>query len=75
MSKRDKYTTLELEDLNEAQQLVLEVVMHEGELREQDKILTHMSEHQPPAEYAEGYQYAIEVLTKYIHGSNDEEKD
>ena len=75
MSKRDKYTTLELENLDETQKLIVEVVMHEGELREQDKILALMSEHQPPAEYAEGYQYAVEILTKYIYGSNDEEKD
>lgn len=75
MNKRDKYTNLEIDVPSDIQKMVVDVVMHEGELREQDKILALLIDNEPlmEDENYSGYMEAVKVLTDYIYGPDAEE--
>ena len=63
-----KYRTLELEDMTESQELVIGIVMHEGELRERERIADVIYSLQ--AEYLEDTEtsgvHPVDVLKRVL---------
>lgn len=75
-SKRDGYVNLELEDMSETQEMVVNMFIHEGELREQDRIWEYLAKNSPAMlgdddydrGFDAGYKHAMEILNQYING-------
>ena len=75
-SKRENYVNLELDEMNETQEVVVNMFIHEGELREQDAIWDLLIKKMPPVEkdtefirgFQDGYNYAVHVVSERIHG-------
>jgi hypothetical protein len=66
----------------ENQQIVANMFIHEGELREQDAILELLIKMTPPVEgdtefiqgYKAGYVYAMHVISERVHGPAEPEQ-
>ena len=76
MNKREGYVNLKLDEMDETQEMVVNMFINEGQLREQDAIWELLSKNYPsllgPEEYdrgfEDGYDRALEVLQEYING-------
>ena len=75
-SKREGYVNLELDEMSNTQEVVVNMFIHEGELREQDVIWDLLIKKMPPVEkdtefirgFQDGYNYAVHVISERIHG-------
>jgi hypothetical protein len=68
MLENKKYETLSLEELNEAEKLVLEIVMREGSLRFQEQVvdyLTRLKANTKDKKVAEGIQKSIDLVYRH----------
>ena len=78
---REGYASINLDFTTENQEVVANMFIHEGELREQDAIWELLSKNYPtllgPSEYdrgfEDGYDRALEVLQEYINGPAEAE--
>lgn len=60
-----KYTTIELNDLTKAQQEIVNVVIHEGEMRQTEKIV-ELLERKVTEAYADNNREQIDFLENLI---------
>jgi hypothetical protein len=68
MSKDKEYKTLTLEDMTEAEQLAIEIVMREGALRFQEQVAEELYRLKRSAKNdkeAEGIQKSIDVVYRH----------
>lgn len=86
MTKDEEFVTIELNDLTDAELEMVNVVIHEGELRERERIIAllnsereRMVKDSPHGEayyYAEGLNAAVEMINgtyeKYDQSEGDE---
>lgn len=81
-SKREGYVNLQLEDMTETQELVVNMFVHEGELREQDAIWELLIKKMPPLMsdddfdrgFEAGYDHAMSIINEHIHGPAEPEQ-
>jgi hypothetical protein len=67
MTKKDKLVTVELNDLDEVTEALVNAIIHEGELRERERILTAI-ETAPPSMDFFGPYIAKDKLVALIKG-------
>jgi hypothetical protein len=80
-SKREGYVNLELDDMSDMQEMVVNMFINEGQLREQDAVWDLLVKNSPPVEgdtefihgYKAGYAYAMHVVEGRIHGPAEPE--
>jgi hypothetical protein len=80
-SKREGYVNLELDDMSDMQEMVVNMFINEGQLREQDAVWDLLVKNSPPVEgdtefmhgYKAGYAYAMHVIEERIHGPAEPE--
>jgi len=80
-SKREGYVNLELDKMSDMQEMVVNMFINEGQLREQDAMWDLLVKNSPPVEgdtefingYKAGYAYAMHVVGKRIHGPAEPE--
>lgn len=81
-SKREGYVNLDLADMSETQEMVVNMFIHEGELRAQDSIWALLIKKMPPLMsdddfdrgFEAGYDHAMSVINEYIHGPAEPEE-
>lgn len=74
---REGYASINLDFETSDQEVVANMFIHEGQLREQDAILELLITMTPPVEgdtefirgYKSGYTYAMHVISDRIHGA------
>ena len=80
-SNREGYVDLKLDEIDGTQEMVVNMFIHEGELREQDAILDLLIKKTPPVEedtefihgFKAGYKYAMHVVSERVHGPSEPE--
>jgi hypothetical protein len=78
---REGYASINLDFETSDQEVVANMFIHEGELREQDAILDLLIKMTPPVEgdtefiqgYKAGYVYAMHVISERVHGPAEPE--
>jgi len=81
-SKREGYVNLELDDMSDMQEMVVNMFINEGQLREQDTVWDLLVKNSPPVEgdtefihgYKAGYERAMSVISDHIHGPAEPEQ-
>ena len=81
MNKREGYVDLKLDEMDGTQEMVVNMFIHEGEMREQDAIWDLLIKKTPPVEndtefihgYKAGYAYAMHVISERINSPGEPE--
>jgi hypothetical protein len=79
---REGYASINLDLQTENQQMVANMFIHEGELREQDAILELLIKKTPPLEgdtefihgFKAGYSHALYVVSERVYGPEEPEE-
>ena len=82
-SKREGYVNLKLDEMDDTQEMVVNMFIHEGEMREQDAVWDLLVKNTPPVEndsefihgYRAGYAYAMHVISERIHSPEEPEPE
>lgn len=81
-SEREGYVNLELEDMSDMQEMVVNMFINEGQLREQDAVWDLLVKKMPLVEsdteflhgFEAGYSHAMDIISERIHGPAEAEE-